>query len=69
MLMLPECCVRIKIIRCFSLLDSCVNVVTGVDLYLRLRQFMGGNLLIRNSNLKRDDRITTEDETLSPTTE
>ena len=30
---------------------------------------MGGNLLIRNSNLKRDDRITTEDETLSPTTE
>ena len=38
-------------------------------LLLRLRQFIRDNLLTKNSNLKHDDRIATEDETLSPTTE
>ena len=38
-------------------------------LYLRLRQFIRDSLLTKNSNLKHDDRIATEDETLSPTTE
>ena len=37
--------------------------------YVRLRQFIRGKLLTKNSNLKHDDRIATEDQTLSPTTE
>ena len=38
-------------------------------LYLPLRQFIRDNLLTKNSNLKHDDRIAIEDETLNPTTE
>ena len=38
-------------------------------LYLRLRQFIRDNLLTKNSNLRHDDHLPTEDEILSPTTE